>query len=300
MIKKANYTLLLCALLLLLGSYLAAGFADNLLRYYALTALLCSLGAIYVPSLLAIPKDRPLDFGQRPILLREGFFSLCLGCGCFFLSTGINSLMALLGEAVGIPLYGSEIPVRGYQLFASLVVVALIPAVAEEKLFRGLLLNAYRPLGKKRALFFTALFFALMHGELMALPSIFLTAWIFGELAWDSRSSYPSVIAHFANNAMVILVSASLGEMTEAEQALSATYGFMDYLPGILMYLLMGLPLVHMARRSLKLSFALRTEKAEATPEAPKALSFGERFSFLLPLALLLGINLLGVIRNAA
>ena len=85
--------------------------------------------------------------------------------------------------------------------------VALLPAVCEELLFRGIIQNAI----KRRwhsihaAVWITALLFSLCHGDLFALLPRLLLGALLGYLFVYSGSLLVNTLVHFVNNAIVVV-----------------------------------------------------------------------------------------------
>lgn len=100
-----------------------------------------------------------------------------------------------------IPLDGS----RG--ALATVLLVAVSPAVCEEALFRGpVLLGLRSRLGTPAAVVVTALLFGLFHLDIYRLiPSSLLGA-LLGILAVRSGSIVPAMVAHFCNNAVLVML----------------------------------------------------------------------------------------------
>ena len=100
-------------------------------------------------------------------------------------------------------------------LLANLLVVALIPAVCEEVFFRAGIqkllqrwLSAYgrKPWGVHVAIWLTAVIFSLGHGEIFAfMPRLVMGATL-GYLYVYSGSLLPNMLAHFVNNALVVVL----------------------------------------------------------------------------------------------
>jgi membrane protease YdiL (CAAX protease family) len=89
---------------------------------------------------------------------------------------------------------------------SSILVMALIPAIAEEIFFRGFLMNVFNGIFKNMhvAIFVTAVIFSLIHLQFMKfLPMMFL-AIVFGYAAYWTGSIWTSIAAHFINNAMAV------------------------------------------------------------------------------------------------
>ena len=100
-------------------------------------------------------------------------------------------------------------------LLANLLVVALIPAVCEEAFFRvgiqnllqrWLSADGRRPWGVHLAIWLTAIIFSLGHGEVFAFMPRFLMGAVLGYLYVYGGSVLPNMLAHFVNNALVVVL----------------------------------------------------------------------------------------------
>ncbi len=86
-----------------------------------------------------------------------------------------------------------------------LVARALVPAVCEELLHRGLLLGALSPrLGRGLAIVVVAALFAVMHQEPARMVASGLVGLVAGALATWSRSVGPAIVVHLVNNTIVL------------------------------------------------------------------------------------------------
>lgn len=106
------------------------------------------------------------------------------------------------------------------QLWLALITSALIPAIFEELLFRGLLLPSLEPLGKRRAILISGCFFALLHGSVEALPAHLPLGFMLAWLVLGSGSLCSAIIYHAAYNA-VILVAAYISRSADSASAAS-------------------------------------------------------------------------------
>lgn len=93
-------------------------------------------------------------------------------------------------------------------LLANLLVVALVPAVCEELFFRAGIQNLMQRWLKNphAAIWITAVLFSLGHGELFAFIPRLLMGAVLGYLYVYSGSLLPNMLAHFTNNALVVLL----------------------------------------------------------------------------------------------
>ncbi len=97
----------------------------------------------------------------------------------------------------------SELPMpfdtAGWFILA-IFIFALIPAVCEEFLFRGLVLNGLRKYGAVISIGFSAVMFSLMHMNLQQLPYTLILGIILGLIVYYTRNIWLSIIIHFCNN----------------------------------------------------------------------------------------------------
>jgi membrane protease YdiL (CAAX protease family) len=101
-------------------------------------------------------------------------------------------------------------PNNWLQFVAVIVVVAVIPGIGEELLFRGVVQNlAWRQSQNHHVAIWTAaILFSLFHFQFYGfLPRMLLGA-LFGYLYWWSGNLYVPMFAHFVNNAFTVVLSA--------------------------------------------------------------------------------------------
>lgn len=76
---------------------------------------------------------------------------------------------------------------------------ALAAPIAEELLFRGLVLRSLKPFGKRFAIFGSALLFAAFHGNLLQTPYAFLVGLVLGYVTMEYSIGW-SIALHMFNN----------------------------------------------------------------------------------------------------
>ncbi len=93
-------------------------------------------------------------------------------------------------------------------LMCNLFVVALLPALCEELLFRGALQQLFCRMVRNPhvAIWLTAAVFSLFHGEIFAFLPRFVLGAALGYLFYYGGSLWFNVTAHFINNALAIIV----------------------------------------------------------------------------------------------
>ncbi|HNX00184.1 MAG TPA: ABC transporter permease subunit/CPBP intramembrane protease [Candidatus Cloacimonadota bacterium] len=88
-----------------------------------------------------------------------------------------------------------------------LLLIALLPAICEETMFRGFIMRFYENYGKWAAIIIAALLFGLFHLDMYRMiPVTVLGIWL-GYLVMETDSIHMSMLAHFMNNGLAVMVS---------------------------------------------------------------------------------------------
>lgn len=147
-----------------------------------------------------------------PVRTHAGWYAVALALvfGLMFSLGSLNELLISALENVGYVRRQSSLPdMSGWNIVPVLIVVAVLPALCEELLFRAMILNnAASETGDMRAILLTGMCFSLYHGSVEQTIYQFICGCAFAWLAVRSRSVGPAVFAHFANNASIIILSA--------------------------------------------------------------------------------------------
>lgn len=99
------------------------------------------------------------------------------------------------------------LPKNTRDLLLLILIAAALPAICEEALCRGLLLQAgRRVLGDGPAIVLSGFLFAALHLDPYRFPGTLLLGCLLGVVAVRSRSIIPSMIMHFTNNATALVV----------------------------------------------------------------------------------------------
>ncbi|MFQ5445824.1 MAG: lysostaphin resistance A-like protein [Saprospiraceae bacterium] len=96
-----------------------------------------------------------------------------------------------------------------WEVLFSILVMALVPAVGEEMLFRGVLQRHLERWMKRpvAAILVTALIFSLAHFEVQRFLAIFLLGVVLGLLFYWTQNLWLPIAAHFLNNATQVVVA---------------------------------------------------------------------------------------------
>ena len=98
--------------------------------------------------------------------------------------------------------------VEGFRaLLVNILIIAVIPAIGEELLFRGVFQRLFISLTRNphAGIIITAFIFSALHLQFLSfLPRFFLGA-LFGYMVYWSHSLWPAIAAHFLNNFLAVL-----------------------------------------------------------------------------------------------
>ena len=177
--------------------------------------------SILVPLLFLALFQGPRRAG-RPLfplgLPRRGVFLPALGV-CLGVCTTSNYLSTWLAMLLQenfpdtLPAYRAAIPTQGLPLALGLISAAVLPAILEELLFRGAILQGLRPYGDGYAILLSALAFALCHTTVPQLLPALLAGLCFGYFAVMSGSLWVTILIHCFYNllAAAVELAGSLG-----------------------------------------------------------------------------------------
>lgn len=110
-----------------------------------------------------------------------------------------------------------------FELLLVILVVAVVPAISEEAMFRGFIQRSFElKLKPYLAIFLTAMFFSAYHFNPYGFIPLFILGAYFGFTAYMSRSLVIPVILHFLNNFSAILLYHILGsdELIKSDAAI--------------------------------------------------------------------------------
>jgi len=176
--------------------------------------------AIGAAWMLARADQTALDAARMLGLVRPRaafvLAAVLLGVSCWYLDARADDLLPWTDPESNGARVLAEL-VREPSLAATLVTLAIIPALCEELVFRGVLARGLATrLPPIAAAAIAALMFSAYHmSPLQALPT-FLLGIVLGVLALRARSVIPAMIAHALNNALVIAMTRDDGATSAA------------------------------------------------------------------------------------
>ena len=131
------------------------------------------------------------------IVLAAGLFSMAY----------LNTLFADFLVWLGFTMPPTNVPsLDGFGLVGVIFVVAVLPAVFEEILFRGVVLDGAYAYGTAGAALLCGGLFSIFHQSPLQTIYPFVCGTAFALLAIRAGSVFPTILAHFINNLVIILL----------------------------------------------------------------------------------------------
>ena len=170
----------------------------------ALFQLLVGLGAIVLTLFFLLKVTRLKTKDLRIMLPAPWSPGFCLPV---FLGVAnlANLAGALINRLTSSPATSEMLPSGGPELLMQFLALCVMPAVAEELLFRGAFQGLMRPSGSAAAIFAPALLFGLLHLDLAQGLTAFVCGVFLGWLAERSGSILPGMLLHLVNNTLAFL-----------------------------------------------------------------------------------------------
>ncbi len=165
--------------------------------------ILLSLPILFYILIKRIKPNEWIPF--RRISLSIVFMSALLGFLLLPLTTFIN-LFSLFFSTNYVS--ESSAQMLNNPLWLNLLVIAVIPAVVEELIYRGVVYHAYREKGVIMAILASGIVFGIMHRNLNQFCYALVLGCIFGILVEITGSIFASMVAHFVINGWNVLLMA--------------------------------------------------------------------------------------------
>lgn len=196
-------------------------FSNHLLTFGIPIALFCIITRTRLGAV--IPHER-LSFKNIVLILLITLFTMPL----ISFASAITSFFA--ENTVG-----NEISdyMKKFSMGFMVLTVGVMPAIFEELMFRGIIMSGYRRTGLIKSIFFSALFFGVMHLNLFQLLYAIVAGLIFGILVHYTNSIFSSMLAHFAVNGSQVVLAMFLMNTSEYEAMLETAETATSNLEGV-------------------------------------------------------------------
>lgn len=138
--------------------------------------------------------------------------AIALQLGLMFPLSELNDLFIKGLEALGYHSSGVNVPsLDGWKVLPAILVIAVLPAVFEETLFRGILSRNMHASGwgLLQTVMITGAMFSLYHGNPEQTLYQFASGICLTFVAVKSGSVFPTMLAHFMNNGLILALQAA-------------------------------------------------------------------------------------------
>lgn len=220
-ITQSNYFMVFLMIL-----YLIAGSMLQSLNLY-IGLFISEFFILMLPTLIYIKKRTGDIKGYarfNKISIKQVFITILIVIFSYFAVALLNMIFLnflQLFTEINIPQI--DIKIGGMKTISSVFIIALIPAICEEVLNRGLIYNtALRERGIKFAVIYSAFLFALMHFNIYNFIGPFVLGILFALILEKTDSIFTSMIAHFTNNCIAVFLMAILNFIKKSNPELVA------------------------------------------------------------------------------
>jgi membrane protease YdiL (CAAX protease family) len=180
---------------------------------FLLPGVLCIMPGTLVGLQLLTPAEHNLSLPfRRQKTVRRSAEALVVVAGAFLclLANLASVFVSSLARRVGFDFTGPSQPAPKTpgSFLLLLLSVAIVPAVTEELLMRGMVLQPLRRFGGRFAVVSSALLFALLHQNMVQAPMAFFSGLVLGWAALKTGRLWAPIIIHFWNNAFSLVLDA--------------------------------------------------------------------------------------------
>ena len=205
MIKSANFLLIIIFILQTI-----IGFIFNSGNFsYLFNIIVSQVFAILIPVICfqIVNKNRKIRIRQGKFENVHIIIALLTAFSINIIAQYVNIPMIsiLTNASVDMPI--DYVPNGVFEFFTYFVLIAFVPAILEEVLFREIVLNEYRGVyGDAKAIVLCGLAFSLLHLNPVSFIPQFLIGMFLSYLTVKTGGILLSVICHFAQNASLVIM----------------------------------------------------------------------------------------------
>lgn len=137
----------------------------------------------------------------NPLLLVLGGYAICTIANIAVSLLDYNLSIFGLTNTTGVE-FTTKTPLDQVIYF---ICIAIIPALTEEFMFRGVILNSFRKFGDGFAILMSSLLFGFMHGNFVQIPFAFIVGLACGFIVVKTNSIIPAMVLHLLNNGISVI-----------------------------------------------------------------------------------------------
>ena len=178
---------------------------------YYLAMFFIQIAAIGLPPILYLIANK-IDIRKAVRLNRIRIPEVLLSIGMAFFGYGviifINLLWVLFLTRFGTPQTQQLPPIEtGPHFLMAIIVIAGVPALLEEFLFRGVIQRGYERFGRTASILLTGTLFAFLHLSIVSIPAIILMGLLLCYITYRADSLWAGAVYHFTNNMIAVTIT---------------------------------------------------------------------------------------------
>ena len=205
--KKISTAHILLLSVLILQVALSFVLSWSGIRLSTVPSLLVSQGTVILPFAIycIVKRQNPFTLIRvKKISAKTALFSVLIAFASYPVAIFLNMLSMLFVENAVTKAMNDLLSLG---LVPSLILIAALPAVVEETVFRGMLYNTYSMRRPLMAIILSAVLFGLMHGNLNQMPYTLFLGLVMAFLMEGADSILAPMIMHFTLNATSTILS---------------------------------------------------------------------------------------------
>ncbi len=220
-VKEVNRVYLITVIVAVLGSFVMSVFEPLIKNYFF--ALMFSQVLLIIPMLfyIIITKQNILEVIRLKKIKTVNMF---LAIVFAFLITPLMTLLNLISLLFSTNVIDDTVTnvVENNPLFLSLFIIAFIPCIFEEAVYRGVFFHEYRKVNPLKAVVLSGLLFGLLHMNFNQFIYAFAMGVVFAVMIEATDSILTTMIIHFTINGSSVVMTYM---MPRIEDLIRITYG---------------------------------------------------------------------------
>ena len=165
----------------------------------------------------AFTKNRFVKYPPKDVPGGLVYFGTLAAMGVCMVANLVTNYLVSILESIGIP--SPEFPQllepTNISFVLNLIIMAMLPALLEELVFRWCVLRALRPFGDGLAIVISAVLFGLMHGNIRQIPFALMVGLALGFLYVVTNCLWLPILVHFMNNALSVCLEYTAFSMND-------------------------------------------------------------------------------------
>lgn len=158
-------------------------------------------------------------------------------------------------DTIAINLFGNQVDIlfsdiQNYSFMFMFFTIAITPAICEELVLRGVILDGYRGMNIKKAAIMNGFLFGIFHMNIHQFSYAFFMGILLAYVVYITDSIYSSMIIHFINNGLAVILI-KFGNISSASADKIVQNNWYSELTGIITAALISLILIILLVKSL-------------------------------------------------